>query len=114
MLRPHHDVAALRRQPETGDSAGIQSPIEHRVDRHIFAKEANKVPGELKVGLPVFTVSIVGAGTNLWGLETFPTQWGGPNIGAGMLQLLFYMGAFVGAVLMVRGIRKHRRERNGD
>jgi hypothetical protein len=78
------------------------------------AEEANDVPRDLKVGLPLLTVSVIGAGVNLWAREAFPTQWGGPNIGGGMLQLLFYLGALVGAVQTVRGIRKHRRKRNGD
>jgi hypothetical protein len=63
------------------------------------------------IGLVLFAVSATGALTNLWARDAFPTQWGGPNIGAGMLQMLFYAGAITGTVLIVLGLRERRRDR---
>jgi hypothetical protein len=68
--------------------------------------------GLLKAGLVVLAVSVIGAAANLGAREAFPAQWGGPNIGGGMLQLLFYLGAFVGAVLTVIGLVTGRPRRD--
>ena len=44
----------------------------------------------------------------LFAQVSVPYQWGGPNIGGGMLQLLFYVGVIVGAVLTVLGVVRLR------
>ena len=44
--------------------------------------------------------------TNAAAARLYPAQWGGPNIGAGGINLLAVLGAVVGAVLVVRG-RRH-------
>jgi hypothetical protein len=66
---------------------------------------------QIVVGLTLLVVSVIAAAVNLWAGEAFPTQWGGPNIGAGMLQLLFYIGAAGGAAYSVMGFVKARRDR---
>lgn len=62
----------------------------------------------LKAGLLVLALSVIAAATNLLAREVFPNQWGGPNIGGGLLQLLFYVGALVGLVLTVMALVKDR------
>lgn len=63
-------------------------------------------------GAALLAVSFTGAMVNLWAGDAFPEQWGGPNIGAGMLQLMFYAGALAGAVLVVMGLVKRQRGRS--
>lgn len=62
-------------------------------------------------GLALLAVSLTGAVVNLWARDAFPDQWGGPNIGGGMLQLMFYGGALAGAALAVVGLARWRRDR---
>ncbi|GAA4975759.1 hypothetical protein [Actinoplanes utahensis] len=62
-------------------------------------------------GLSLLAVSVIGAVANLWAREAFPAQWGGPNIGGGMLQSMFYAGAVAGVALAVTGIVRARRDR---
>jgi hypothetical protein len=66
---------------------------------------------QIVVGLTLLVVSVTAAAVNLWAQAAFPARWGGPNIGAGMLQLLFYTGALGGAAYAVMGFVKARRNR---
>ncbi len=68
----------------------------------------------LVIGLIVLAVSLTGAAVNIWARDAFPDQWGGPNIGGGMLQLLFYAGTLTGVVLTTVGaVRWRRRSPHG-
>jgi hypothetical protein len=62
-------------------------------------------------GSALLAASVTGAMVNLWARDAFPARWGGPNIGGGMLQLLFYAGALTGAVLIVTSLVRRRRDR---
>ncbi|WP_328475023.1 hypothetical protein OHA21_17080 [Actinoplanes sp. NBC_00393] len=64
-----------------------------------------------KIGATVLVISLIGAAANLWAREAFPDQWGGPNIGGGMLQLLFYTGVLTGVTLIVIDLVRRRRGR---
>ena len=57
----------------------------------------------------MITVGILGTAANYAAAKAFPLQWGGPNIGGGMLQLLFYAGIVAGAAVIVSGLVKGRR-----
>ncbi|TGZ16021.1 hypothetical protein DV517_09940 [Streptomyces sp. S816] len=60
------------------------------------------------VGISVLAASAVGAGVNLWARHAFPEQWGGPNIGGGLLQLLCYAGVVAGVVITLIGLVRRR------
>jgi hypothetical protein len=62
-----------------------------------------------KLGLVFLLVGILGTAANYAAAKAFPLQWGGPNIGAGMLQLLFYGGIVTGIVVIISGRSKGRR-----
>ena len=66
--------------------------------------------GLRKAGLILIVVCLVGVVANGAAASVFPDRWGGPNIGAGMLQLLFLFGLLTGAALVVADIlsRRHR------
>ena len=66
-------------------------------------------PRSSKLGLTVLIVGILGTAANYAAAKAFPNQWGGPNIGGGMLQLLFYAGIVAGAAVIVSGLIKARR-----
>ncbi len=68
----------------------------------------------LKIGLAVLAASLCGAAMNLWARGAFPDQWGGPNIGGGMLQLLFYVGVAAGGVTIVTSIVRRRAGASGS
>jgi hypothetical protein len=53
---------------------------------------------QASAGSALLAVSVTGAMVNLWAHDAFPAQWGGPNIGGGMLQLSLYAGAVPSAV----------------
>ncbi|MFI6761828.1 hypothetical protein ACIBF5_22075 [Micromonospora sp. NPDC050417] len=57
----------------------------------------------IKLGAFSAIAGLVGALVNLWAREEFPESWGGPNIGGGMLQLLFYALIVVGVILAIAG-----------
>ncbi|MEU8327414.1 hypothetical protein [Micromonospora sp. NPDC048839] len=57
----------------------------------------------LKLGAFSAIAGLVGALVNIWARNEFPERWGGPNIGGGLLQLLFYTLIVVGVVLAVAG-----------
>jgi uncharacterized membrane protein HdeD (DUF308 family) len=65
----------------------------------------------LKVGLFLLTVGLAGAIANLWARGAFPERWGGPNIGGGLLQMMFYVAALSGAVLTAKAAVERRRNR---
>jgi hypothetical protein len=69
----------------------------------MVAEETSEMSTLLKIGIPVFVVSVVGASVNLWARSAFPDHWGGPNIGGGFLQLLFYIGGIAGVALIIAG-----------
>ena len=60
-------------------------------------------------GLSLLATSVVAAGVNLWARKAFPAQWGGPNIGGGLLMILFAIGAICGIVLIVKGVIDRKR-----
>ena len=62
-------------------------------------------------GLTLLAVCLTGAVANLRARDAFPDQWGGANIGAGLLQLMFYVGTLTGVVLTVVGLVNWRRVR---
>lgn len=64
--------------------------------------------GYLKLGLWLFVPAAVVAGVNLWAMRAFPRQWGGPNIGGGMIQLLAYGVMLAGVVLVVVSVAGRR------
>ena len=57
----------------------------------------------VKLGLVFLTVGILGAAANYAAAKAFPLQWGGPNIGGGMLQLVFFAGIVAGIAVIVPG-----------
>ncbi|GGN98113.1 hypothetical protein GCM10010112_90910 [Actinoplanes lobatus] len=65
-----------------------------------------------KAGLLALAVGLIGAAANLWAEEAFPVQWGGPNIGAGFLQLGFGACVVSGSVLTAVGLVKYWRNRS--
>ncbi len=67
--------------------------------------------GLTAAGAALLAVSLTGAVVNLWARDAFPDHWGGPNIGGGMLQLIFYGGVLTGVALAVVGLTKSRRDR---
>lgn len=66
----------------------------------------------VKSGIVLLLVGAAGAGVNLWARETFPSEWGGPNIGGGMLQMLFYGAILAGLIMTVIGSITARRNRS--
>lgn len=74
-------------------------------------KEYSQMPPPSRAGLTLLVVSVIGVAGNLWARNAFPDQWGGPNIGGGFLQLMFYAGAVTGVALIVIGIARRRRDR---
>lgn len=68
-----------------------------------------------KMGVWLLTVCAVGAIANFWASRAFPTKWGGPNIGGGLLQIVFYVGILVGGVVIARSLMDtQRRRRRGE
>lgn len=63
----------------------------------------------VKLGLVFLTLGVLGAAANYAAAKEFPLQWGGPNIGGGMLQLLFFTGIVAGITVIVWGRLKGRR-----
>lgn len=61
-----------------------------------------------KLALWLFVPSAVVAAGNWWAMRAFPDEWGGPNIGGGLIQLLAYAGMIVGAVFFVMAIVRRR------
>ncbi|MEV6376042.1 hypothetical protein [Micromonospora musae] len=57
----------------------------------------------VKLGAFAAVAGLVGALINLWARQAFPEAWGGPNIGGGILQLLFYALIVGGVILAVAG-----------
>jgi uncharacterized membrane protein HdeD (DUF308 family) len=65
-------------------------------------------------GTIAIVAGVAGALVNLWAREEFPTRWGGPNIGGGFLQLLFYAAIVAGVTaLIVVAVRGRLHKRNG-
>jgi hypothetical protein len=62
-----------------------------------------------KPALLVLTLCLLGATANEVASHIFPAHWGGPNIGAGMLQLLFYIGIAASLAVITSGVIKRRR-----
>jgi hypothetical protein len=69
------------------------------------------MPFSQKLGLSIFTLCAALALANEGAKRAFPEKWGGPNIGGGLLQLLFYAGMILGAVLALAGLAERRRNR---
>ncbi|WP_155373627.1 hypothetical protein [Catellatospora vulcania] len=55
------------------------------------------------LGAIAAVVGVVGALVNFWASREFPSTWGGPNIGGGILQLLCYALILAGATLAIVG-----------
>jgi hypothetical protein len=66
-------------------------------------------PQLVKLGLVFLIAGILGAAANYAAAKAFPLQWGGPNIGGGMLQLLFFAGIVAGIAVIVSGLIQGRR-----
>jgi hypothetical protein len=64
-----------------------------------------------KVGLLLLGVGALVAGSNAWAARAYPDQWGGPNIGGGLIQLLAYAAMATGAGLLVAAAVHRRRNR---
>ncbi|WP_144122817.1 hypothetical protein [Catellatospora sichuanensis] len=65
----------------------------------------------IRLGAIAAVVGLVGALVNFWASREFPTTWGGPNIGGGILQLLFYGLILAGITLaIVGGLTGRRRD----
>lgn len=69
------------------------------------------MPLNLKFAIGLLVASALVAAGNAWAMRAFSQQWGGPNIGGGVIQLAAYTGIVVGAVLVVMVIVRRRRER---
>jgi hypothetical protein len=67
------------------------------------------VPRSSRLGLVLLLVGILGTAANYAAGVVFPLKWGGPNIGAGMLQMLFYGVLVAGVVIIVSGRIKRGR-----
>jgi hypothetical protein len=68
----------------------------------------------VRIGLIAGFIGLVGALVNLWARHAFPDRWGGPNIGGGVLQLLFYLLIAGGVVLAaVGGVTVWRARQHG-
>ena len=63
------------------------------------------------LGVVAAIVGVAGALVNLWARDAFPDQWGGPNIGGGFLQVLFYLLILGGVTLAVVGTILARRNK---
>ncbi|HET9518944.1 MAG TPA: hypothetical protein VFO77_14580, partial [Actinoplanes sp.] len=77
------------------------------------AMEVPHMSVELKLGLTTLAVGVGGAAANFWAREAFPTTWGGPNIGGGMLLILCYLAAAAGAGLVIAGLVSRRKQIDG-
>lgn len=66
---------------------------------------------QYRLALLVLIPSAVIALANAWAFRAFPQQWGGPNIGGGLLQLLAYVGVVAGLVLLAVAVATKRRSR---
>lgn len=64
-----------------------------------------------KLGLPLFTAGALVAIGNAWASRAYPEDWGGPNIGGGLIQLLAYAALVVGGGLLVAAMVTRRRSR---
>ena len=62
----------------------------------------------LRLGVVIFALSAAGALINAWAFRAFPREWGGPNIGGGALQLLFYIGVIFSLFLIGSAARRSR------
>ena len=69
------------------------------------------MPPPSRTGLVILFLSSAGVAGNLWARNAYPGQWGGPNIGGGLLQLMFYVGAVAGVTLIVLGFVRRGRDR---
>ena len=64
-----------------------------------------------KLGILLFGAGALVAGTNVWAAQTYPDQWGGPNIGGGFIQLLAYATMATGVGFLVAAAVRHKRNR---
>jgi hypothetical protein len=64
----------------------------------------------MKFAVGLFVPCAVVAAGNAWAMRAFSEQWGGPNIGGGLIQLAAYAGMIVGAIFFVLAMAR-RRER---
>jgi hypothetical protein len=55
----------------------------------------------LVAGATCTVIGLLGTLINFWAREQFPDHWGGPNIGGGLLQLLFYALIVAGLAIVV-------------
>ncbi len=62
----------------------------------------------LRLGTVIFVACAAGALINAWAFRAFPREWGGPNIGGGALQLLFYIGVVCSLFLIASALRRSR------
>ncbi len=67
------------------------------------------IVSRLSLGFVLFVISAAGALINAWAFRAFPREWGGPNIGGGALQLLFYIGIVASLFLIGSALRRNRR-----
>jgi hypothetical protein len=65
-----------------------------------------------KLGLSLLAVCALVAIANAWAFRAYPDQWGGPNIGGGLIQLLAYAGILAGAGFLVAAWVNRRRSRS--
>lgn len=66
-----------------------------------------------QAGTGVVAMALVVLAANDGAREIFPRQWGGPNIGGGVLVLLAAVVGMVGFVLLLAGVAiKHRERRS--
>lgn len=66
------------------------------------------------IGLVLVVLGVGSAAVNFWARQSFPDQWGGPNIGGGFLLLISAAITLAGLVLTLAGLvlmltRRHRR-----
>lgn len=74
-------------------------------------KRGPDVSRHAKIGLPLVTVGALVAVGNAWAFRAYPEDWGGPNIGGGLIQLLAYATLVVGGGFLVAAVVTRRRNR---